>query len=424
MRFPEDVPVLTDGRVTLRAHRMGDLDAITDQCQDPEMQRFTVVPVPYTRDNAMQFVTSRAEAWKGGTEHPFAVEAPGGAGPTRFAGSIDLRIKGPGIAGLGFGGHPAARGHGIMTAALRLVANWAFAQQQVQRLQWACIAGNLASWRVAWHNGFRFEGTTRRSQPRRGDLLDSWHASLLATDDREPKTRWLDQPTLTDGRVTLRPLAAADEHRFLETVLDPESHCWLADIPLPRDAESFRARVRTSGLAPSLGQAVEWAITDTATDEYVGGLNLFGLGGLDHRSAEVGYRAHPGARGRGHVSAALRLVLAQAFAAECDGGYGLRRVSLGAADSNNGSQAVARACGFTETGRDRRCYRLATTPWSTWCASISSPRSGARDGGRRTDPEAPTVVRAARTSHVPSGRRSRRTTSGGWKIVNVLWSPR
>jgi RimJ/RimL family protein N-acetyltransferase len=73
----------------------------------------------------------------------------------------------------------------------------------------------------------------------------------------------------------------------------------------------------------------------------------------------VGYRSHPDARGRGYVSRALRLVIAQAFTPVDDGGYGLERLSLGAGDGNVASQAVARACGFTETGRDRRSYRLA-----------------------------------------------------------------
>ncbi len=209
MRFPDDVPLLSDGRVTLRAHRNDDIDAITEQCQDDEMQRFTVVPVPYSRDDAVAFVTSRSAGWERGTELSFAIEAPEGVGPSRFAGSIALRPRAPGVAGMGFGGHPVARGQGVMTAALRLLTDWAFADRDVHRLEWACIVGNLASWRVAWRNGFRFEGSTRGSQPQRGELLDSWHASLLSTDDRVPKTRWLPHPVLTGDRVLLRPVHVA-----------------------------------------------------------------------------------------------------------------------------------------------------------------------------------------------------------------------
>src|SRR5205085_12105285 len=101
-------------------------------------------------------VSGRADGWERGTDLSFVIEAPEGAGPSRFAGSISLRPRGIGVAGLGFAAHPAARGHGVMTRALRLVVDWAFADQGIQRLEWACIVGNLASWRVAWHNGFQF----------------------------------------------------------------------------------------------------------------------------------------------------------------------------------------------------------------------------------------------------------------------------
>jgi RimJ/RimL family protein N-acetyltransferase len=359
MIFPDQVPVLTDGRVSLRAHRLDDVDAITEQCQDPDMQRFTVVPVPYSREDAVAFVTDRSTGWERGTELSFAIEAPEGAGPSRFAGSIALRPKGAGVAGMGFGSHPGARNRGGMTAALRLLTDWAFAERGVQRLEWACIVGNLASWRVAWHNGFQFERTTRSSQPQRGHLLDSWTASLLSTDSREPKTRWLPHPVLRGDRVLLRPLRPDDESRYLEAVHDAQTHRWLHEIPFARDPAAFQRRVLDVGLGPSLGQGLEWAVADPATDDYLAGINLFGFDSLDHNSAEVGYRTHPAARGQGVMRAAISLVLGQAFCPQADGGYGLDRVSLDAADGNLGSQAVALTSGFTETGRDRACYLVS-----------------------------------------------------------------
>ena len=41
MRFPEDVPTLTHGDVTLRAHRLEDRDAIVEQCTDPVSVQWT-----------------------------------------------------------------------------------------------------------------------------------------------------------------------------------------------------------------------------------------------------------------------------------------------------------------------------------------------------------------------------------------------
>lgn len=273
--------------------------------------------------------------------------------------TIDVDVRSPRIAHVRL--EPGAPGSTSesRSSALRDLADWAFIERGIETLVWHAAAGDLASWRAAWANGFTFEGLARGSEPTDAQVGDGWRATLLSTDSRDPRTRWLPHPVLTDGRVTLRPASLDDEGRYLEAVHDPESQRWLSDVPLSRDAASFRRQVRDAGLAPSLGAAVQWAMADAETDAYVGGLAIFGINGLDHRSAEVGYRSHPDARGRGYVSAALRLVLEQAFRAEDDGGYGVQRVSLGAGDGNVGSQAVARACGFTETGRDRRCYRLA-----------------------------------------------------------------
>jgi RimJ/RimL family protein N-acetyltransferase len=357
MRFPGDVPVLRDGTVTLRPHRLEDLEGIYEQCLDPLSQRYTMIPLPYTRDDAKTFLARCAASWEDDALGPFAIESPAGAGASHFAGSINLKRTAPGIAEIGFGTHPAARGHGVSAAAMGLLLDWAFETQQIQTVVWRCIAGNIASWRVAWHNGFHFEGTSRRTIPRRGDTLDGWTATLLASDKREPMTRWLPMPRLADGHVVLREMRPGDEQRYLETVLDPGTDLWLNEVPFPRTPEGFQDHVRDAPLWPALGRGLFWAIADADTDEYVGGFGMFGFGGLDHNSAEVGYRSHPDARGRGYVSGALRLAIEQAFLPVAEGGYGLDRLSLGAGAGNGASKAVALACGFTETGRDRRCYR-------------------------------------------------------------------
>src|SRR5690606_11984844 len=56
MAFPADVPVLSDGVVTLRAHRDGDVDAMVEMCRDPEFIAWTSVPTPYNRDMARGFI--------------------------------------------------------------------------------------------------------------------------------------------------------------------------------------------------------------------------------------------------------------------------------------------------------------------------------------------------------------------------------
>lgn len=358
MRFPDDVPALTDGAVSLRAHTAGDVEGVYEQCIDPVSRRWTTVPVPYTRQDAADFVARRAAAWEQGRDWGSAIEADDGAGASRFGGTISLEPKGAGIAELAFGAHPGVRGKGVMSAAVKLIVDWGFARMGLHTVTWAANAGNYPSWRVAWRNGFTFEGTSRGTLPQRGAALDAWHGTLLAVDSRDPKTRWLSPPRLTGDRVVLRDVAKADEQRYVEATTDRESLRWLGAIPLPRAPEEFRLMYRDRLLSASLGTALRWSIADAEDDGYLGSLSLFGLGGLDYKSGEVGYHVHPDARGRGVMTTALRLAVGHAFAAESDGGLGLQRVSLGAAATNPASQAVARACGFTETGRDRRCYDL------------------------------------------------------------------
>ncbi len=358
MRFPDDVPVLTDGNVTLRAHRPDDLEGVFEQCNDPAMQEFTTIPVPYSREDAKEFLAGRAEPWENDTVWVFAIEADGGAGPSRFAGSINVRNTGSGWGEIGFGAHPGVRGRGVMTTAVRLITNWAFEDRGLQAISWEAYEGNVASLKVAWKTGFTLEGTTRARLPRRGEVVNGWQASLLASDSREPKTRWLDPVTLSDDNVRLRELRHDDGARYVETNNDPEFLHWLGNIPFPRDSEAFKGHLAGRALGNATGGSVEWAIADLQDDHYLGTINLFGFNGLDYKSAEVGYRTHPDARGRGVVRSGLNLALAHAFATEEEGGLGLERISLGAGDGNLASQGVARTCGFTETGRDRQNYNV------------------------------------------------------------------
>lgn len=357
--FPDGVPVLTDGRVTLRAHRAEDLEGMYEQCIDPETQRWTSVPSPYTRDDAAQFLARRAEVWESATASSFAVEADGGAGPSRFAGSIGIHNVGSGIGTIGFGAHPGVRGRGVMTAAVRLIVSWALDVQGLSTIVWEAIEGNTGSLRVAWKSGFTFEGPTRGRLPHQGQLVDGWRGTLLATDSRSPTSRWLEPVVLEDDRVRLRAIRRDDEQRYLETNNDPESLRWLGTIPFPRDAASFRRHFARRLVGNATGASIEWVVADLTDDRYVATVNLFGLHSLDYLSAEVGYRTHPDARGRGVLRAGLRLALGHAFTSVDAGGLGLQRVSLGAGDGNLGSQRLARSLGFTETGRDRQCYDLS-----------------------------------------------------------------
>ena len=67
----------SEGEVVLRSPTVADVERITEICQDSDIQRFTRVPVPYTRDDAQGFVDTATEAPQNGRGAQLLVEADG-----------------------------------------------------------------------------------------------------------------------------------------------------------------------------------------------------------------------------------------------------------------------------------------------------------------------------------------------------------
>lgn len=193
--YPGCVPVLTDGRIRLRAHTLADVQRVVEMCSDPQTMAWTTVPRPYDAAAATTFIEQVLPAgWGSGADLTWAVEADLTGGPM-FKGNVSLR---PGAAAdLGFDLHPAARGRGLMTAAVRLVARYAFETLSAEAVQWRCEVGNRASWRVAWACGFGWDGEQSRALPRHdGTLVDAWRAVLLPDQPTTgPAAPWFEPPT-------------------------------------------------------------------------------------------------------------------------------------------------------------------------------------------------------------------------------------
>jgi len=338
-------PERTDGVVTLRAFRSDDIDEMVVMGRDPDAVRYTSIPHPYERAHAEEWV---AEPGKDrSTVACWAVEAEDGGRP-RFAGSVDLRGHPPEI---GFALAPWARGRGHMARAVRLATRWAFAEAGLPVVHWRAQAGHLASWRVAHACGFAFHGELPLSIPHRGVLRDAWQASLRPTDDGRPRTTWWPTPVLENDRVRLRPAADADIPRITEACRDPQTRHWLPDLPDPYTDDDARAFVRQGALEASLGRRVGWTVADPADDRLLARITIFRLNDpLNPTGGEIGYWAHPDARGRGVVGAALELLVAHAFAPIADGGIGRHRLQIGTAWGNTASRHVAERVGFTLVG--------------------------------------------------------------------------
>ena len=357
MKFPQDVPTLTDGVVTLRAHVPDDAPGSYEQCQDPESQRWTTVPVPYSMVDAREFVEGIIpRGWREDRAWGFAVEAADDDGTLRYCGTVELRPEPGGRAEVAYGAHPWCRGHGVMLRALRLLLDWGFESQGLHTVVWWAHTGNWASRKLAWRLGFRIEGEVRQWLTQRGELRDGWVGTLLASDPREPRGDWFDVPVLVGDKVVLRGYRDSDAERIQQAASEDRMQHWFHDLPSPYTLDDAHAYLENRREQLATGRGLSWAVADPATDELIANISAFDL--KPGFEAEIGYWTHPDARGRGVMTEACGLVVRHAFVPEEDGGLGLQRLQVYAAEANTASRHVIEANGFVEMGRERRSTRL------------------------------------------------------------------
>jgi RimJ/RimL family protein N-acetyltransferase len=172
--------VLRTERLTLRPFEPDDIDAVFLACQDSEIQRWTRVPTPYTRDDAVRYVTGlNPTGWRECTAAGFAVCGPEGGELVASVGLHFDRSEDPGVAEIGYWCTASARGRGYVPEAVREIARWAFTECGVERLEWRAEVGNHASRRVAEKVGFVVEGTLRRALVLKDRRIDVWIGALL-----------------------------------------------------------------------------------------------------------------------------------------------------------------------------------------------------------------------------------------------------
>lgn len=342
--------MLTDGVVTLRAHTDADIDPAFEMCQDPEMQRWTTVPVPYERRHAVNYLTELiVNGWQDGGMWGWAMEYDG-----RFVGTVDLRDGEGGVGEVGFAIAPWARGAGVMTRALKLAVRYAFDVLGWDRVIWRAFVGNWASRRVAWKCGFRGLVVVPGAGKSRGVRHDEWVATIGRDDELEPQGNWWQVAELEGGGIRLRAFRATDAKRVAEACNDERTQFWLAGMPSPYEVTDAEAFIESRQENRATGEGVQWAITDAGSDELIGCVSVFGMNDrIDNTVGEIGYWLHPEARGRGVMTTAVGLVVEHAFKPVAEGGLGRRRLTLFAAEGNTASAHVAEANGFTHVGTDR-----------------------------------------------------------------------
>jgi RimJ/RimL family protein N-acetyltransferase len=166
---------------------------------------------------------------------------------------------------------------------------------------------------------------------------------------------------MAGDHALLREWRTDDLPRIVEACSDPRTRHWLPLLPDPYTATDAQSYLYHLDELASLGRQVGFAVADPRTDELLGSLGIMDIA---HGSAEVGYWAHPSARGRGVMSEAVRLAVGWALRAGDEGGLGLRRLLLRASVPNAASRHVAQSAGFRETGVEHEVTRLGDGSWA------------------------------------------------------------
>jgi RimJ/RimL family protein N-acetyltransferase len=152
--WPE-VGELTDGVLALRKPGPDDWPTLYAEGSNAESQRWGFGG-EYSQQTAIQRAQTAELNWLVSRSADLLItDVATGAG----AGTMNLRWVGPPeVVGIGYGILPEFRGRRFTTRALRLLADWAFSQTSIVRLELGCKVDNVASARSAELAGFIEDG--------------------------------------------------------------------------------------------------------------------------------------------------------------------------------------------------------------------------------------------------------------------------
>ncbi|MEU6214207.1 GNAT family N-acetyltransferase [Streptomyces sp. NPDC047023] len=176
-------PWQTPGPV-LRRWAPADASAVLTAFADPLMRGQSAEPVA-SAEAARRWVEERAAQWEAGTTFAFAVVD----GDDRVLGNVSV---GPvdrrhSVGWVSYWTTGAARGRGVASRACATLADWAFREAGLFRLELGHRVNNPGSCRVAHAAGFAVEGLQRAKLAHDGVRYDVELHARLATDPEPPR---------------------------------------------------------------------------------------------------------------------------------------------------------------------------------------------------------------------------------------------
>ncbi|MCI0359384.1 MAG: GNAT family N-acetyltransferase [Planctomycetaceae bacterium] len=149
-------------QVSIRPYTLADAPALFEAARESVAEVHLWLPwchAGYQADDAQTWIKSQIEALANRTAYAFLIEDDAG----RFLGGCGLNQINDAhrLANLGYWVRTSAAGQGIAPRAVRLVAEWALANTNLQRLEIVVAVSNTRSHRVAEKAGALREGVLR-----------------------------------------------------------------------------------------------------------------------------------------------------------------------------------------------------------------------------------------------------------------------
>jgi RimJ/RimL family protein N-acetyltransferase len=167
--------------IALRLPDDGDAEAIARACQDALVPRFTFMPEDMTVDGARSWIQRAVKRWPEGNARFAIIDADSGL----FLGSAGIGIEWKrASADVYYWLDPIGRGRGAASVTVGLLADWAFDEVGVERLELFTDPDNQPSQGVASRCGFTREGLLRGYERFKGSRPDVVLWSLLPSDPR------------------------------------------------------------------------------------------------------------------------------------------------------------------------------------------------------------------------------------------------
>jgi RimJ/RimL family protein N-acetyltransferase len=177
--LPYPDPPLTDGVVVLRRWAPDDLGCVEGATHDPDIPKGTTVPATFTPAEGLAWIERQ---WLRHDEGTGLSQAIADAASNEALGAAVLMARQPGTVEIGYWLIPRARGRGLGSRAVGLLARWAVTETPLARVEGLAVPDNIASQRVLEKAGFRREGHLRSYLMFERQRADALIYSLLPSD--------------------------------------------------------------------------------------------------------------------------------------------------------------------------------------------------------------------------------------------------